>query len=195
MSTLAKDPDPRLVGAKCRWCPFAKNGAPVRPVFGEGPSDAEGIIFAESPGREEAEKHRLLVGATGQEFNHTLLSAKLQRSKLFLINVIACQPVGPKSVANMTKATECCRPLVLHQIARFGSEPHILVMGGWAWFSATGEKIALKNGRGFLREWKLEDMIHANVVAINRMRKELDKRVNAQSKAAKSGGGEPSKKS
>lgn len=173
----------------CRWCPFAKHGQPNRPVFGEGQADARGIIFAESPGHEEASRHRLLVGATGQEFDRTLLHAQLQRSKLYVVNVIACIPQGPKSTANMQKATECCRPLVLHQIKKFGPAPHVLTLGSWAYYSLMGTKLNLRNGRGFLREWTRSMMEDANTLAINKLRKAMEK-FNARSKPLVHGSGE-----
>ncbi len=158
------------MGALCRKCPFSKEGKPASPVYGEGPPDPDGLVFAESPGQEEIAQHRLLVGATGQEFGNTLLSNGLQRARLFIINVVACQPVGPKSDASMKQATECCRPFVLSQIRKFGQTPNVLTLGGWAYYSLHGHKLSLDRGRGFLREWKLDDMIMANWDAINRMR-------------------------
>jgi uracil-DNA glycosylase family 4 len=130
-------------------------------------------MVAESPGSDEIAKHRLLVGATGQEFDKSLLSVGLKRSKLYLVNAIACQPVGPKFEANMQKATECCRPLVLHQIKLLGPSPNVMALGKWAWYSLTGHIIALRTGRGFLRPWVRADMEAANVAALNKLRKDL----------------------
>lgn len=169
--------NPKALGAKCSWCPFSKHGSPVRPVFGEGPKDALGLIFAESPGEEEVSRGRLLVGATGKEFDNSLINNRLQRSRLFLINVIACKPNVPKTESVMMRATECCRPLVLAQIRHLPPDLPTLALGKWAWFSITGVKKALKKARGFLRPWHRRDMEHANELAMVKLNKEMIKHV------------------
>lgn len=181
--------DPRMCGAQCRVCPFSSAGRPVKPVYGEGPRDAEGIVFAESPGSEEIAQGRLLVGATGQEFDRSLLEHGLKRSRLYLINVIACQPQGPKSDANMKRATECCRPFVLAQVKGFGPHPKVLALGGWAVYSLHGHKIPLDKGRGFVRKWSLDTMIMANWDAINRIRMEAARHERKEAKQQSQTGG------
>lgn len=155
-------PTPEACGARCRECPYSKLGASNRPVYGEGPRNPAGLIFAESPGSEEAASNRLLVGATGIEFDKVLAQAGILRSKVFIINVIACQPVGPKSEPNMKKATECCRPFVLAQIRKFGPHPFVLTLGAWAFYALHGHKLNIDRGRGFIRKWRLADMEAVN---------------------------------
>lgn len=183
---------PKELGAKCSWCPFSKAGQAVRPVWGEGPKDPIGLIFAESPGEEEASRGRLLVGATGKEFDNSLLNNRLQRSKLFLINVIACKPIGPKTESAMMRATECCRPFVLHQIGNLPQLP-TLALGKWAWFSITGFKKALKKARGFLRPWHVSQMKIANEVAMAKLSKEMNKHAAKELLLAAKGSGETGK--
>jgi DNA polymerase len=164
------------MGAKCRECPFSKLGATVRPVFGEGPANARGILVGESPGSDEVAQGRPFVGATGNELNNSLRANNIDRKTLFIVNAVACQPVGPKNDASMRKAVDCCRPLVLAQIRKFGSRPFILALGGAAFYSLHGYKMALDRGRGFIRQWNLEIMSLANWYAIDAINKEILKR-------------------
>ncbi len=181
-NTAVKDPDPKKIGCLCSFCPFSRAGQPVSPVFGEGPRNPLGVVVAESPGYDEIQRHKLLVGATGQEFDKSLLAHGLKRSQLYIVNAIACMPVGPKSEPNMQRAAECCRPLVLYQTRHFGNEPHVLALGKWAWFSITGLKTALRNGRGFLRQWTRHEMEVANDGAVTRLNKEYDHTLKEKSK-------------
>lgn len=117
-----------------------------------------GILVGESPGRDEAELGRPFVGSTGRELDDALLSVKLQRSKLYLVNAICCRPPMKKSLTDMKKAADACRGAVLNQLRSLESTEHIFAMGKWAYYSLTGRTKGLKNGRGFVREWSLKEM-------------------------------------
>lgn len=170
--------DPRRFGARCRWCPFSKNGAPVQPVWGEGPAvgtKAKGLVVAESPGYEEVARGRPFVGSSGVEFDRSLMNIGLPRAHLFLINAVACQPVGIKSEKSMTKAADCCRPFVLHQIHHLPNHIPTITMGVVAFYSLHGSKVPLEKGRGFLRRWSIWKMHEANFTKLGSLIKEMIK--------------------
>ena len=143
--------DPRELGAKCSKCPFARGGRPFQPVMGEGPKNALGIIVGESPGREEAEKGRPFVGSTGQELDEALKTVGLPRTKLFIVNAMACRPPKSKTEGMMRKAMKCCRPAVKAQIRGIRAKS-VFAAGKWAIESATKSSKGMKTRRGFIEE-------------------------------------------
>lgn len=142
------------LGARCEACPFAKNGRPDRPVLGEGPPDAVGVLVGEGPGAEEQETGRPFCGPTGKELDNSLERAGLGRGKLFVVNATACRPtIGGKTDALMSQAVACCAPAFKAQLAPHAKKP-VLAMGKWAGV-ALGDRIpkgGLTKGRGFLRK-------------------------------------------
>lgn len=145
-----------LYGCRCTICPFSRHGLPHQPVLGEGPVSARGVMLGEGPGRDEAERGLPFVGPTGRELDDLLLQVKLKRADLFLLNSMCCPPTMGKTLADMKKATECCRPAVIGQLSKLRNEFHVFAMGKWASFSITGSAKGLKKGRGFLDKWSLE---------------------------------------
>lgn len=190
MSTSGSPPKvltPASCGARCSLCPYAKDGMANRPVRGDGPVGALGLIVGESPGSEEAARGVPLVGNTGKEFDKSLALVKLPRGKLFIINSIACQPSGPKSEAKMKLAAESCRPYVLAQLEQFSKRRKfpVLTMGAWAFFSLHGHKIPLDRGRGFLRAWNLDQMKMAEWDVQETLRLQEEARARKEIKDAK----------
>ncbi len=134
---VGKSTDPRSLGAKCEQCPFAKAGAPNKPVLGEGPVDAVGIMVGETPGREDVEAGRVFQGATGRQLDIELATAGLRRSRLFMVNAVCCpRPLNAPDVA-VRKAVGCCRPVLLAQLAAFPPDTPTLAMGGAAYAALT----------------------------------------------------------
>jgi DNA polymerase len=157
--------DPHELGAMCKRCPYAKNGLPDRPVMGEGPKQPIGIFVGESPGRDEAERGRPFVGATGQELDNSFIKVGLNRSKLFVVNAICCSPRFNKSQVAMQKAANRCRPALIAQLRRLSGPgtTRIFAAGKYAYFALTGSIKGLKTKRGFLREWSLQDAVKADL--------------------------------
>jgi uracil-DNA glycosylase family 4 len=148
-------PDPRDLGARCKECPFAKNGAPSRPVLGEGPKNPVALLVGEGPGREEAETGRPFVGITGQQLDEELLAAGLPRTKLFIVNATCCQPTG-RSLSDFRKAVVACNPALIAQLKRLPKNIPTLAMGRWAMFALTGKDRGIALARGFIRdEWTI----------------------------------------
>ncbi len=61
-------------------------------VPGEGPADAEILFIGEGPGLNEDRTGRPFVGAAGQFLDELLAQAGLQRSAVFITNVVKCRP-------------------------------------------------------------------------------------------------------
>jgi DNA polymerase len=74
----------------CRACPLGSSRN--RAVPGEGPVDAEIMLIGEGPGYYEDQQGRPFVGQAGQFLEQLLASIGLERSDVFIANVIKCRP-------------------------------------------------------------------------------------------------------
>lgn len=77
--------------AECERCKYAPN---QRSVPGEGNPDAQIMFVGEAPGAKENETGRPFVGAAGKFLEEMLNSIGLERSDVFIANVIKYQPPG-----------------------------------------------------------------------------------------------------
>jgi uracil-DNA glycosylase len=84
-------------------------------VFGSGNADAELMFVGEAPGASEDEQGVPFVGRAGQLLETLLGEIGLQRSEVFIANVLKCRPPGnrdplPVEIAN-------CQDYLLRQVA------------------------------------------------------------------------------
>lgn len=170
---MKKTETPLDLGAKCKGCPFAVRGFPAKCVMGEGPTDPIGIFIGESPGREEVERRRPFVGATGQQLDESFVRARLPRAKLFVVNAIGCQPTLVKSEGMMRKAADRCRPALIAQLMRLDNVGKLPVFcaGKWALYGLTGSTKGMKTQRGFVKKWDFADTLEVNREHLARLKK------------------------
>jgi uracil-DNA glycosylase family 4 len=76
--------------AVCRRCMLHHSRKLAVP--GEGPADAEIMFIGEGPGFHENEQGRPFVGAAGKYLEELLAKINLQRSNVFIGNVVKCRP-------------------------------------------------------------------------------------------------------
>jgi uracil-DNA glycosylase len=65
-----------------------------RAVPGEGPANAEIMFIGEGPGFYENEQGRPFVGAAGKFLDELLSKIGMQRSDVFITNIVKCRPPG-----------------------------------------------------------------------------------------------------
>lgn len=108
----------------CRLCPLAETR--TRTVFGEGPLSASLMFVGEGPGADEDEQGLPFVGKAGQLLTTILSAAGINRSEVFIGNVVKCRPPGNRvpSVEEMMT----CDGYLQTQIALVS--PRILVLLG-----------------------------------------------------------------
>ena len=63
-------------------------------VPGEGPSNAAIMFIGEGPGFHENEQGRPFVGAAGKFLEELLAGISMQRTEVFITNVVKCRPPG-----------------------------------------------------------------------------------------------------
>jgi len=61
-------------------------------VFGEGNPKADIMFIGEAPGKQEDQQGRPFVGRAGQLLNRALEKLGLERSNVFITNVVKCRP-------------------------------------------------------------------------------------------------------
>jgi DNA polymerase len=112
--------------AKCEKCPLhhsRKNAVP-----GEGPPNSEILLIGEGPGFYENEQGRPFVGASGKFLTELLAKAGLDRSTVFITNVVKCRPPGnrdplPEELeacsVYLDKQIEAINPKIIVTLGRF----------------------------------------------------------------------------
>lgn len=74
----------------CRECELCKTRTNV--VFGTGAKDAEVMFIGEGPGEQEDLKGEPFVGRAGQLLDKMLLAVGLDRTKIYIANMVKCRP-------------------------------------------------------------------------------------------------------
>jgi len=75
---------------KCKLC-FLSEGR-ISAVPGVGSFDAEIVFIGEGPGAREDKTGEPFVGASGKFLDEMLASVKLNRSDVFITNIVKCRP-------------------------------------------------------------------------------------------------------
>jgi uracil-DNA glycosylase len=77
------------VCTKCELCKMRTKAVP-----GDGPVDAPILFIGEAPGFHEDQRGRPFVGAAGNLLNDLLASVGIERSQVFITNLVKCRPPG-----------------------------------------------------------------------------------------------------
>lgn len=111
------------VCTKCDLCKGTKNGVP-----GEGSATAEVLFIGEGPGFHEDRQGRPFIGPAGQFLNELLASIGLDRTTVFITNVVKHRPPEnrdplPAEIAAcsdyLARQIEAINPKVIVTLGRF----------------------------------------------------------------------------
>ncbi len=83
-------------------------------VPGEGPSNAEIMFIGEGPGFHENEQGRPFVGAAGKYLDELLAKINMNRSQVYITNVVKCRPPGNRDP--LPEELDACRGYLERQI-------------------------------------------------------------------------------
>lgn len=129
----------------CTFCPLCN--ARKNTVFGEGDVDARLMFVGEGPGATEDEMGRPFVGDAGQLLNKQIAAMGLERSQVFICNVVKCRPPGNR--VPMPDEMAACTPYLMRQIEIV--RPKVIVTLG---LTATGFLLQKKATMGSMRgQW------------------------------------------
>ena len=78
----------------------------MNPVVGDGSLDSPLVLVGEAPGRKEDEQGKPFVGSAGKLLDGLLEEAGLERSNLFITNIVKCRP--PKNRQPLSKEVNAC---------------------------------------------------------------------------------------
>lgn len=100
-----------LIG-DCHRCPLGDTRTTL--VFGVGDPGARLMFIGEAPGRNEDLKGEPFVGAAGKLLDELLASIGLDRSQVYIANVLKCRPPGNRDPLPDEAAT--CTPFLNEQV-------------------------------------------------------------------------------
>lgn len=111
-------------------------------VFSDGNPEADIMLVGEAPGRDEDMQGLPFVGRSGQLLDRMLAAIGLDRSSVYISNVLPWRPPGNRTPTPLE--TELCRPFIERHIALIA--PKVLVMVG-----GSSAKTLLRTSDGILR--------------------------------------------
>jgi uracil-DNA glycosylase len=153
----------REAAAGCQACPLWENA--TQTVFGEGSARADVVFVGEQPGDREDVEGRPFVGPAGQLFDQALEEAGIDRSKVYVTNVVKhfkWKPQGKRRIHQKPNWREiaACRPWLDAEVAVL--KPHVLVcLGATAAQALFGRDFRVSRQRGEL----VDSSLAANAIA------------------------------
>ena len=110
--------------AACQGCELCQTRTHL--VFGVGREDAEVLFIGEGPGEQEDLQGEPFVGPAGKLLDSMLQMIDLDRSKVYIANMVKCRP--PRNRDPQPEEQEACAPWLARQIALL--DPKIVVCLG-----------------------------------------------------------------
>jgi DNA polymerase len=104
----------------------ALKGSASRLVFADGTAGSRLMLVGEAPGAEEDKQGLPFVGRSGQLLDRMLAAIGLDRSKVYIANIVPWRPPGNRTPTPVE--TQICLPFIQRQIEL--SNPDVLVTIG-----------------------------------------------------------------
>jgi uracil-DNA glycosylase family 4 len=124
-----------------------------RLVFADGTPGARIMLVGEAPGGDEDKQGKPFVGRAGQLLDRMLKAIGLDRTQVYIANVVPWRPPGNR--APTPQETAICLPFIHRQIAL--SNPDILVcLGASATQALLGVKEGITRARGRWYDFNVE---------------------------------------
>ena len=134
-------------------CPLKQTA--TNTVFADGNPDAKIMFIGEAPGADEDRQGTPFVGVNGQLFDKMAASIGLDRTNLYITNIIFWRPPGNRSPS--TSEIAVCLPFVERHIELAG--PDILVpLGGPAAKTLLGARQSITRLRGKWHPYQTSNM-------------------------------------
>jgi len=177
----------RRSAAECKACDLWKTG--TQTVFGEGPSRATVMLVGEQPGDQEDRVGHPFVGPAGKVLDRALSEAGIDRSKVYVTNVVkhfkwAPAPRGKRRIHKKPRYSEihACRPWLDAELEAI--KPTILVcLGASAAQALLGTDFRVSRDRGKIIESSLAPRVLATVHPSSILRAQDEESRHAQFEA------------
>lgn len=128
----------------CTRCPLAFEGRQTI-VFGDGDPNARLLFVGEGPGADEDAQGIPFIGKAGQLLNNMITAMGMQRSEVYIANIVKCRP--PANRVPEPVEANTCTPFLLEQIGVVRPEV-IVALGSTAATYLLGAKSPLSALRG-----------------------------------------------
>jgi len=158
-------PGLREAAAGCKACDLWERG--TQTVFGAGPARARALFVGEQPGNDEDLAGQPFVGPAGRLLDKALAEAGIDRSQVYLTNVVKhfkWEPRGKRRIHAKPNAQEvrACRPWLDAEIAVV--KPEVVVcLGATAAQSLLGGSFRVSQRRGEIVASPLAPRVMATV--------------------------------
>jgi uracil-DNA glycosylase family protein len=145
----------RAIAAGCTACDLHKLG--TQTVWGEGKQAADVMLVGEQPGDKEDLEGRPFVGPAGRLLDSALEKAGIDRTQVYVTNVVKhfkWEPKGKRRIHKKPNAAEitACRPWLEAEIDRVG--PRVVVaLGATAAQALLGRDFRVSKQRGQFIAW------------------------------------------
>jgi uracil-DNA glycosylase len=114
-------------------------------VFGAGNANADLMFVGEAPGAQEDQQGLPFVGRAGQLLNQLLGEIGIERSDVFITNVICCRPPGNRDP--LPDEIDACKPYLYRKIELI--EPKVIcTLGNFATKLLTGNPTGITKVHG-----------------------------------------------
>ncbi len=132
----------------CMKCPLGATRTSF--VFGSGNESAEVMVVGEAPGADEDAQGLPFVGRAGQLLTKILESIQLQRSDVYICNILKCRP--PNNRKPTPQETDSCEPYLWKQI-ELVQPRYILALGLTAAHTLLKTKHSMSALRGTVHDY------------------------------------------
>jgi len=133
----------------CRRCSLFNGRKNM--VFGQGNPDTDLMFIGEGPGEEEDLQGLPFVGRSGQLLDKIITAMNLDRTKIYIANIVKCRPPGNRNPSE--EEIEKCLPFLEKQISIIRPKV-ICVLGAVAFNVLAGKKLPITKNRGKWYEYK-----------------------------------------
>lgn len=127
----------------CKKCKLCSGRSHI--VFGEGNKQADVMLIGEGPGADEDKQGIPFVGKAGQLMNKAFEALSIERSKLYIANIVKCRP--PQNRVPEQDEAAACLDYLRNQVLLI--KPKIIVlMGSTALKNILGKDYKITASRG-----------------------------------------------
>ena len=127
----------------CNKCMLCQNRNNI--VFGEGNKEADVMFIGEGPGADEDAQGLPFVGKAGQLMNKAFEGLGIDRSKVYIANIVKCRP--PSNRVPTDEEAEACLNYLRNQVVLV--KPKIIVLlGSTALKYILGKEYGITSARG-----------------------------------------------
>ena len=127
----------------CKKCDLCVNRTNI--VFGEGNKEADVMFIGEGPGADEDSQGIPFVGKAGQLMNKALIGLDINRSNIYIANIVKCRP--PANRVPHEDEAEACLDYLRNQVILV--KPKIIVLlGSTALKNILGKEYGITSARG-----------------------------------------------